>query len=65
MTLDISLDADAEEVDVVLNNQIVLRASKDSNGRVVFGRNFSKIEDDALALLIKQTCEKILALDEV
>ncbi|NBS41049.1 hypothetical protein EBS80_00115 [bacterium] len=65
MTLDISLDAEAEEVDVVLNNQIVLRASKDSNGRVVFGRNFSRVEDDALADLIKHVCVKILALNEV
>lgn len=65
MTIDFSLDDDSEEVDVVLNNQIVLRASRDLNGRVVFGKNFSRIDDDELAQLIRSTCEKLLALNAV
>lgn len=65
MTLDFSLDDDSEEVDVVLDNQIVLRASRDLNGRVVFGKNFSKIDDDELAQLVRFTCEKLLALHAV
>lgn len=64
MTLDISLDADAEEVSIVLNNQLVLDVHRDSQERIVFGKNFSQIDDDSLTVMLKQFCTKLLTLDE-
>ena len=62
MNLDIALDADAEEVHVVLDNQLVLCAHRDSEDRIVFSRNFSRIDDNQVDALIRDICRRTLNL---
>ena len=63
MTLDIALDADAEEVSVVFNDHVVLRAHKDGDGKTVYGKNFSKVEDPAVSKLVRDVCHRLLNID--
>lgn len=47
MTLDITVDHDAEEVVIVLDNHLVLRANKgDEPKSLILCKNFKELEED-------------------
>lgn len=63
MTFEVTLDADAESVDIVFNNQIVLRAHKDHAGKTVYGKSFSRV-DSSVEPLLRDVCHRLLNITE-
>ena len=54
LDINISIDFDAEEVHIIVDNSITIYASADDDG--VKFHNFHKIDDENLADLLKQYC---------
>lgn len=61
MNLEIDLDSEAEQVTLILDNHLVLTASKDDK-HIIYGREFSKVEDDSVLRVLKKVAEMFLNL---
>lgn len=58
MQLDISVDNDAEEINIILDNHVALSVFSDG-GHLTYSNNFSDVCDDDTYHTIKEICQVI------
>lgn len=63
MTLEVTLDSDSETVTVILDDHLVVHARKNENYDVVFNKNYDRIEEEQLQLIVNQLCTGLLNLE--
>lgn len=63
MTLEVTLDTDSETVTVILDDHLVVHAQKDGNGDIGFNKNYQRIEEESLQLIVHQLCTGLLNLE--
>jgi hypothetical protein len=56
MNFDFTYDGETEEINIIYDNQLALKAFMENN-RCVF-QNFSKIEDENVEALLKNLCKQ-------
>lgn len=59
MNIEISVDYEAGEIYITLDDHILLNARKDDDGTIVYGRGFDNLTDDAYFLTIKDIVRSI------
>ena len=62
MELEITLDHEQERVTVLFDNCMLLTASNNSSGKVVFSRNFNDLEDEEVQRVLQKICELLLSM---
>jgi hypothetical protein len=63
MTLHIELDEDAEKVDLVVDDHLVLRAERRSSSHIIF-KNFDSLVDDKIHDTLKAIAVLLLSLTD-
>lgn len=64
MTLDVNFDEDAEQVNVVMDDHLLLQAHVNDKRKIVFSKNFSKIEDEHIQEILTSFCTKLLSIEQ-
>jgi hypothetical protein len=60
MNLDISFDPDAEEINLIFDNHLLITAHRDTNDDIVFSKSMGKIDDDDTYNTVHKICTMIL-----
>lgn len=60
MTLDISFDPDAEEINIVFDNHLLITAHRNTNDEIIFNKAMGKVDDDETYSIIRKICLMIL-----
>ena len=60
MNFDFTYDTEAEEIHIIYDNYLVLKATAENNG-VVF-QNFDKIDDEGIEAVLKNLCRQTFNL---
>lgn len=60
MHLDITVDQDAESMDVIYDDQMVIQVYKNSEGKLVYSKNLQKIEEEYVQDLIRSLANRLL-----
>jgi hypothetical protein len=63
MDISFDIDFDTEEINIIVDNTLTLRAYKNSDGRTVYKR-FENIESDDVQDKIKSVCAILFTLNE-
>lgn len=60
MNLEISIDHDAEQIDIILDNHMTLSVHRDIDGDIVYSKNFNDIVEDEIYDSLKSICNTLM-----